>query len=121
MAAATLALGARAGAEPAARSDAVAAAAPAARPVGLVSAPVRIADAGAASLLTPGDRVDVVAAASHGERARVIASNARVAQVPEAGQGALDSGALVVLQVTREVATTLAGAGPDRPLAVTLR
>ncbi|WP_328707917.1 hypothetical protein [Streptomyces mesophilus] len=119
VAAATLALGGRAAPEPTA--DAGAATAPAARPVELVSAPVRIADAAAVRLLEPGDRVDVVAAGEHGEQARVVAADARVAQVPEAGEESLDGGALVVLEVPRSVSTALVGAGAGTPLAVTLR
>ncbi len=122
VAAATLALGAREAPGPAPRPAAVeASAASAARPVALVSAPVRIADAAAVRLLEPGDRVDVVAAGGNGQRARVVASDARVAQVPETEQEGLDAGALVVLEVTRPVSTTLVGAGADTPLAVTLR
>nr|WP_306660192.1 hypothetical protein [Streptomyces polyasparticus] len=119
VAAATLALGGRESGDPAA--DAGAVPAPAARPVELVSAPVRIADARAVRLLEPGDRVDVVAAGEHGERARVVAADARVAQVPEAAEEGLDGGALVVLEVTRSVSTALVGAGAGTPLAVTLR
>ncbi|WP_307813338.1 hypothetical protein [Streptomyces sp. N35] len=119
VAAATLALGGRAAPEP--TEDSGAAPAPAARPVELVSAPVRIADAAAVRLLEPGDRVDVVAAGTQGERARVVAADARVAQVPEAGEEGLDGGALVVLEVPRSVSTVLVGAGAGTPLAVTLR
>ncbi|MFI6940324.1 hypothetical protein ACIBI4_13710 [Streptomyces sp. NPDC050418] len=122
VAAATLALGTRdAVPEPDSPARADEAPAPAARPVELVSAPVRIADAASVRLLSPGDRVDVVAAGSNGRRARVVAVDARVAQVPEATQEGLDGGALVVLQVTRQVSTALVGAGSGTPLAVTLR
>ncbi|WP_313956448.1 hypothetical protein [Streptomyces sp. SAJ15] len=116
----------------------------------LVSAPVRIADAGAARLLRPGDRVDVLAAAGSAEP-RVVARGARVAQVPGARADAADraaddaaasggladgdltdgglagevgsgvgEGALVVLAVPRATAATLAGASVTARLAVTL-
>ncbi|WP_455361557.1 RcpC/CpaB family pilus assembly protein [Streptomyces sp. SYSU K21746] len=93
-----------------------------------VSAPVRIADAATVRLLRPGDRVDVVAAdASPGgdARTRVVATAARVAEVPgpdRAGgaEAEADSGALVVLSVPRPTAAALAGAGMTARLAVIL-
>ncbi|MFF8716388.1 RcpC/CpaB family pilus assembly protein [Streptomyces sp. NPDC015184] len=93
---------------------------PAAR---LVSAPVRIADAGAVRLLRPGDRVDVIAAGEDGSGAgiRVLAKSARVADVPRSpADGAAGDGALVVLSVPRETAASLAGAGISSRLAVAL-
>ncbi|MET9672309.1 hypothetical protein ABZY68_04310 [Streptomyces sp. NPDC006482] len=100
---------------------------PRARPpavVRLVSAPVRIADAETVRLLRPGDRVDVIAAPNSpmGEagEARVVATGARVAEVPRAGETRSDGGALVVLSVPRSTAAVLAGAGVTSQLAVTL-
>ncbi|MFJ8852081.1 RcpC/CpaB family pilus assembly protein [Streptomyces sp. NPDC102437] len=104
------------------------------RPARLVSAPVRIADAGAVRLLRPGDHVDVIAAgeagsgaevgAGAGAGARVLAKGARVAEVPHSPAGGSDGftedGALIVLAVPRETATALAGAGISSQLAVTL-
>ncbi|NUK24348.1 hypothetical protein [Streptomyces lunaelactis] len=95
------------------------------RPVAeMVSAPVRIADAATVRLLRPGDRVDVIAAANspagEGSAARVVASGARVAEVPGLGDNASDSGALVVLTVPRATAAALAGAGATSRLAVTV-
>ncbi|MGW2111587.1 RcpC/CpaB family pilus assembly protein [Streptomyces sp. NPDC001948] len=114
------------------------------RPAQLVSAPVRIADAGTVRLLRPGDHVDVIAAgdagagaaeAGHGAGAgvRVLAKGARVAEVPhseadgfegsggsEGSEGFTENGALIVLAVPRETATALAGAGISSQLAVTL-
>ncbi|MFC8505747.1 hypothetical protein ACFU3J_17380 [Streptomyces sp. NPDC057411] len=95
--------------------------------VPLVSAPVRIADAETVRLLRPGDRVDVIAApvptpvggGGSGE-ARVVASGARVAEVPSPGETRSDGGALVVLSVPRPTAMALAGAGMTSQLAVTL-
>ncbi|MFF1460105.1 RcpC/CpaB family pilus assembly protein [Streptomyces sp. NPDC058330] len=102
----------------------------------LVSAPVRIADAGAVTLLRPGDRVDVLAARDGASKARVVARDVRVTHVPvgrpdgtdgplpgpgfaepDGGPGA-GGGALVVLAVERETAAALAGAGASGPLAV---
>jgi hypothetical protein len=94
----------------------------------LVRAPVRIADAAAAGLLRPGDRIDVLAGS------RVVAASAAVVAVPdrseapsaggesvvsEAGSGG-GGGALVVLAVSRRTAAALSGAAVSSPLAVTL-
>ncbi|MFE2526736.1 hypothetical protein ACFXEL_21100 [Streptomyces sp. NPDC059382] len=87
--------------------------------VRMVSAPVRIADAATVRLLRPGDRVDVVAAERAGPP-RVVATAARVAEVPEPEQGVGDGGALVVLSVPRETARALVGVGSVSRLAVTL-
>ncbi|MGW6395127.1 hypothetical protein ACWFR1_32535 [Streptomyces sp. NPDC055103] len=97
---------------------------PAAVAVRLVSAPVRIADAETVRLLRAGDRVDVIAAPNSpmggaGE-ARVVATGARVAEVPRSGETRSDGGALVVLSVPRATAAALAGAGVTSQLAVTL-
>ncbi|MET9377850.1 hypothetical protein ABZX98_27600 [Streptomyces sp. NPDC002992] len=96
------------------------------RPVAvrLVSAPVRIADAATVRLLRPGDRVDVIAAPNSpmggAGAARVVATGARVAEVPRTGETRSDGGALIVLSVPRSTATALAGAGVTSQLAVTL-
>lgn len=101
---------------------------PAAEPVrrhpaaGVVTAPVRIADAATVRLLRAGDRVDVVAAedASTGGAVRVLARGVRVTKVPEPLEGAAESGALVVLSVPRATAARLVGASATARLAVTL-
>ncbi|MFE9612054.1 hypothetical protein [Streptomyces sp. NPDC006012] len=87
-----------------------------------VTAPVRIADAAAVRLLRPGDRVDVIAAPdpATGGAARVIARGARVTRLPEPLDGAVESGALVVLSVPRATAARLVGASATARLAVTL-
>ncbi|MGW0560076.1 hypothetical protein ACWDZ4_05460 [Streptomyces sp. NPDC003016] len=99
------------------------------RPVEMVSAPVRIADAATVRLLRRGDRVDVIAAAAGPQAvggeppdARVVAAGVRVADVPKVrGTSAGgDEGALVVLSVPRTTAAALAGAGATSRLAVTL-
>ncbi|GAA5704313.1 hypothetical protein AQJ43_04425 [Streptomyces avermitilis] len=89
------------------------------RTVRTVTAPVRIADAATVRLLRPGDRIDVVAADSGGET-RVVATAARVTEVPDTGEGMAESGALVVLSVPRATAARLAGASTTSRLAVTL-
>ncbi|GGW00118.1 hypothetical protein GCM10010230_27470 [Streptomyces narbonensis] len=97
---------------------------PAAVAVRLVSAPVRIADAETVRLLRAGDRVDVIAAPNSpmggGGEARVVATGARVAEVPRSGETRSDGGALVVLSVPRSTAAALAGAGVTSQLAVTV-
>ncbi len=102
---------------------------------GLVSAPVRIADAATVRLLRPGDRVDVIAVGEAGDDARAVARGVRVSHVPgradgdgggglrgggdgTAGTGAAPEGALVVLSVERSAATALLGAGASGRLAV---
>lgn len=106
--------------------------APERRPVRLVSAPVRIADAATVRLLRAGDRVDVIAAHEGDPVARVVAKDVRVADVPRGredgghgypepdadGGSATGSGALVVLSVERDTAAALAGAGASGRLAV---
>ncbi|MFB8029895.1 RcpC/CpaB family pilus assembly protein [Streptomyces sp. NPDC056465] len=103
---------------------------PARRPVELVAAPVRIADAETVGLLRPGDRVDVIASVDGDTDARVVARDVRVAQVPRGavagepsfpaadGGAGPGSGALVVLSVRRDTAAALAGAGASGRLAV---
>ncbi|MEU1617530.1 RcpC/CpaB family pilus assembly protein [Streptomyces sp. NPDC005722] len=93
----------------------------------MVRAPVRIADAAAAGLVRPGDRVDVLAAA------RVVARGAPVLAVPSPAPGSQGlpatgsdgggsgDGALIVLSVPRATAAALSGAAASSPLAVALR
>jgi Flp pilus assembly protein CpaB len=92
---------------------------------GLVAAPIRIADAGAARLLQPGDVVDVLAASDHddGALAPVVATAVRVVTVPalEESTSALDSGALIVVATTPATAATLARAAVTSRLSVTIR
>jgi hypothetical protein len=91
-------------------------------PVDVVTAPVRIADAATVRLLSPGDRVDVIAAEdpSAGGGVRVLARGVRVTKVPEPLEGGAESGALVVLSVPRTTAARLVGASATARLAVTL-
>ena len=97
---------------------------------GLVLAPVRLADAEVVRLLSPGDRVDVLASQAEGTagaRARVVAHRARVDRLPppgrkRAGQAVIpEAGALVVLAVPPRTAKALAGAGTHAQLTVSLR
>jgi Flp pilus assembly protein CpaB len=91
---------------------------------GVVAAPVRLADAGVAALLRPGDVVDVLAAgAGDGSAARLVASTARVLSVPSPSPaGALDGGGtLVLLATTSATAARLAAAAVTDRLSVVLR
>ena len=90
---------------------------------GMVAAPVRLADAQAAALLRPGERVDVLAAstagagaglgADVGTGATLVASDVTVVRVPSNPSAAGDltaQGALVVLATTQAEAQLLAQA-----------
>ncbi|MFC3451347.1 SAF domain-containing protein [Amycolatopsis speibonae] len=89
--------------------------------------PVRLADAGVAELLRPGQRVDVVAAAEAGREASVLASMAVVAAVGEQGirepkaSGGGSKGPLVLLSLPSAIATRVAATSLERSLTVTLR
>ncbi|MEP6759849.1 MAG: Flp pilus assembly protein CpaB [Sporichthyaceae bacterium] len=100
----------------------------------LVAAPVRIADAGSARLLQPGDVIDVLAADSATEtaagetavtEARLVASGVRVVAVPREVESALSGasfevGALVVLATTSQTAARLASAAVTSRLSLTI-
>lgn len=93
-----------------------------ARGAGLVAVPVRVADAASAALVSAGDRVDVLAAASApgaAPVARVVAADAEVLAVPTAVQDEGD-GALLVVAATPAVAATLAAAAVSSRLSLTL-
>ena len=84
---------------------------------GMVAAPVRLADAQAAALLRPGERVDVLATSTAGAPgapgATVVASDVTVVRVPSIPSPAADlttQGALVVLATTQAEAQLLAQA-----------
>ncbi len=107
----------------------------------LVATPVRIADAGAVNLLSPGARIDVLAAGAQDmggdATARVVAAGVRVLAVPRPADDAeatgfsslnsspiaapLGEGVLVVLATTPDVASQLAQATVNSRLSVTLR
>lgn len=91
---------------------------------GVVAAPVRIADAAAASLLRVGDRVDVLAPDPRGIASTAVAvSRAPVLALPTDGAdlSAGSAGALVVLAVTHSEAQRLAQYAVAGPLMLTLR
>ncbi|MFY9330600.1 MAG: SAF domain-containing protein [Candidatus Nanopelagicales bacterium] len=88
---------------------------------GEVLVPVRLADAGAAGLLAPGDIVNVIAATVDGQ-ARVIAHNARVVTrpIPPAGFST-QTGSLVLLSVSGNEAIELAASSTQRALTAVLQ
>lgn len=90
---------------------------------GLVAAPVRIGDPGAARLLRVGDRVTVIASDLQGEAEPVeAASAARVVALPGDRDDAagLTNGALVVVAVPAETARRLAGLSVSSFLSVVI-
>ena len=103
----------------------------------LVATPVRIADAGSARLLRPGDVIDVLAAGGAADtsgdgaseavagEARLVASAVRVVAVPRDDESALSGetfgeGALVVLATTSQTAARLASAAVTARLSLTI-
>ena len=95
---------------------------------GLVAVPVRVADAASVSLVTAGERVDLLAAPADptGRPATVVASAVRVLVVPPSsdagGLGSTDGtdGALLVVAATRPVALALAAAATSDRLSLSL-
>jgi pilus assembly protein CpaB len=93
-------------------------------PSGHVIAPLRLTDAAQAALLQPGDVVDVLAADSEAEQAAVIAAGARVVTSPSVHQDRASpgaDGALVLLDVDGQTATTLAHAAASTTLSIIWR
>lgn len=89
----------------------------------LVAVPVRVADPGAAAMLRAGDRIDLLAAAPDGVvGASTVAPDVPVISVPPPGDaGVLADGALVVVAVPEDAASTLAQAAAVSRLSVALR
>ncbi|MEV0667458.1 Flp pilus assembly protein CpaB [Actinomadura luteofluorescens] len=97
---------------------------------GTVATPVRLADAGAARLVHPGDRVDVLtvpeADPANGppstrprwDAARVVVSEVPVIAIPPPDENGPQDGALIVLATDRPQALALAGTAA--PLALTI-
>lgn len=92
---------------------------------GLVAAPVRVADSAIATLVRPGDRVDVLATPVNGEdtgwATEIVAASVMVITVPEPmAAGAYTEGALLVVATTPQTASTLASAAVTARLSITL-
>lgn len=94
----------------------------------LVAVPVRVADPGAVSLLSPGDRVDVLAArgrdefapARAGPASEVVGDRPVLAVPPEADHGG-EGGALILIAASPQEARELAGRAADSRLSITIR
>ena len=87
---------------------------------GQLEVPVRLSDAAVASLLSPGDVVDVLGADAHGP-ASVVADQLLVTAVPDVGSGSgwsSDGDGLVVVAASSEDALALAGAASRGQLTV---
>lgn len=88
-------------------------------PTGTRQVPIRVPDADLVTLLRVGDRVSVVAPSSEGG-SRVIASNTRVAALPQINAGTgLSTGersALIVLEVPQDAAAAVSMASLQRSL-----
>ena len=91
---------------------------------GRVLAPVRLADAGLAAVLRPGDLIDIVAADGQGGPATTVARGVRLVTIPATdGSARADSGAgvLLLIEVEPETALDLARAGSSSSLTVIWR
>ncbi len=103
---------------------------PPARPYGpdLVAVPVRVADPGAVALLSPGSRVDVLAASGHDDLAPTragpaveVVSDRPVLALPEGTGPGGERGALVLIAATPAEARNLAGHATASRLSITIR
>ena len=98
----------------------------ASRPDGLHTVPVRLADAEAATLLSPGSVVDLVLATGDAG-ARIVAEGVQVVTVPRLstsaglGRESRTAGSLIVVATDRRTAVALAAAGTQPGLGVVLR
>ena len=96
------------------------------RPDGLHTVPVRLADAEAATLLSPGSVIDLVLA-SGDTGARIVAEGVQVVTVPRIstsaglGRDSRIAGSLIVVATDRRTAVALAAAGTQPGLGVVLR
>ena len=94
---------------------------------GLLTVPVRLADAEVAGLLEPGSAIDLVQLAGDAEPPRVVAEAVRVVTVPRRtdspgwGGTTRSAGSLIVVATDRRTAITLAAAGAQPGLGVVLR
>ena len=93
---------------------------------GLHTVPVRLADAEAATLLSPGSVVDLVLS-SGDTGARIVAEGVQVVTVPRIstsaglGRDSRIAGSLIVVATDRRTAVALAAAGTQPGLGVVLR
>jgi pilus assembly protein CpaB len=91
---------------------------------GHVIAPLRLADTALASLLRPGDVVDVIAADAQAEQAAIVAAGVRVVTIPELPDeqtGPGPEGALVLIDVDAQTASVVAHAAASATLSIIWR
>lgn len=88
-------------------------------PGGAAAVPIRIADAGVAALLAPGNRVDVVTVGGQSDEPSVLATDAQVLAVLAEEKGT--RGRLVLVAMPRDVAGRVASAALADQITVTLR
>ena len=91
---------------------------------GHVIAPLRLADTALATLLLPGDVVDVIAADAQAEQAAVVAAGVRVVTIPELPDervGPGPEGALVLIDVDAQTASVVAHAAASATLSIIWR
>ncbi|TDC51992.1 hypothetical protein E1212_10300 [Jiangella ureilytica] len=87
----------------------------------VVAAPVRVADAGAAGYLRPGDRIDLLATSLDGAaETSVVAADVPVLTLPAAADSTLAEGALVLVAATPAQAADLAAAAVAARLSFTV-
>ncbi|WP_144070103.1 SAF domain-containing protein [Nonomuraea indica] len=86
-------------------------------PPGTVATPVRIADADAVRLISPGSTIGVLAA-WEGQAAQLVADDVTVVTIPPADD---DKGALIVLATTPAQAGTLTAAQAGGHLSITIK
>ena len=92
---------------------------------GRVIAPIRLADADLAGLLSDGDIVDVLAANDESGKAGIVATRVRVVAVPASARdpsaGSAAGGGVILVEVDRTTAATLAQAAVSSQLSVIWR
>ncbi|MGI5126047.1 SAF domain-containing protein [Pseudonocardia sp. CA-107938] len=88
-------------------------------PSGAAAVPVRIADASVATLLVPGNRVDVVSIGPQQQEPAVLAGDAPVLAVLAEEKGT--RGRLVLVGMSRDAATRVASATLTDQVTITLR
>ncbi|MDN5771169.1 MAG: SAF domain-containing protein [Microlunatus sp.] len=89
---------------------------------GAVIAPLRLADQDASALVEAGDAVDVLAVDQQSPKTVVVATNVRVVTgtVADADSGS-DTGGLILVEVDRSTARTLAAAAATSALSIVWR
>lgn len=88
---------------------------------GTVASPVRVADAGAAALLRPGDHIDLLATPTDGTTGtEVVAAAVPVLTITASSDDVLAEGALIVVGTSSEQAAELARAAVTSHLSFTL-